>query len=359
VLSLALLIIHAGIKAKWAKNIPAPIIVVVFAMALGAYFQLDVDHNYTWWGHLFGIHPHKVLVDMPLNPLSGMSMPDWGMVASGAFWFSAISIALVQGIETLLTAAAVSEKVDPWRRPVDLSLDVAAIGGSTIISGAIGGTPMIAEIVRSKANAMVGAKTRWSNFFHGLFILIFVLCATPVIDRIPVAALAALLVITGYRLAAPAVFKHTFEIGGEQLFIFCVTILVTLATDLLIGVATGVVVKLLLHIYHGAPMNSLFKCNAEVENISPDQHVMKVKGAAIFSNYIPMKKIMDKLPRKANVTIDLSQCRLVDHTVMDRLAGYSAEYIREGGTFQVVGLDAHSAPSKHPLAMRRLLNATN
>ena len=175
IISLLVLIVHASIKHPMAKNVPAPIIVVAIAMGLGALFQLDAEHNYSFWGHLFSIHPSKVLVVIPNNPMNGICFPDWGKVSQGAFWLSAISIALVQGIETLLTAAAVSEKVDIFRRPVNLSRDVASVGAATIVSGAIGGLPMIAEIVRSKANVMVGAKTRWSNFFHGCFILAFAL----------------------------------------------------------------------------------------------------------------------------------------------------------------------------------------
>ena len=358
IISLLVLIVHASIKHPMAKNFPAPIIVVAIAMGLGALFQLDADHNYSFWGHLFRFMPSKVLVVIPNNPLNGITFPDWGKVSDGAFWLSAISIALVQGIETLLTAAAVSEKVDVFKRPVDLSRDVASVGAATIASGAIGGLPMIAEIVRSKANVMVGAKTRWSNFFHGCFMLAFVLLATDLIDHIPLAALAALLIITGYRLASPETFKHTHKIGGEQTIIFMTTIVVTLSSDLLIRVASGILVKLLIHVINGAPIGSLFKADVHTE-IQPDNsHKAVIKGAAVFSNYIPIKKALDKLPRQSTITVDLSGCRLVDHTVMDRLTSYKAEYERHGGTMNIVGLDSHNTPSGHPLGMRKLLSTS-
>ena len=251
-------------------------------MGLGALFQLDAEHNYSFWGHLFAIHPSKVLVVIPNNPLEGITFPDWSKVASGAFWFSAISIALVQGIETLLTAAAVSEKIDPYKRPVDLSRDVASVGLATVLSGSIGGIPMIAEIVRSSANVMVGAKTRWSNFFHGCFMLAFVVLASTLIDRIPLAALAALLIITGYRLTSPDVFKKTHAVGGEQTIIFVITVVTTLATDLLIGVGTGIVAKLIIHIINGAPIGSLFKANIKIENQTPNKYTVLVSGSAVF-----------------------------------------------------------------------------
>ena len=160
--------------------------------------------------------------------------------------------------------------------------------------------------------------------------------------------------ITGYRLASPAVFKKTHAIGSEQTIIFVITIVTTLATDLLIGVATGIVAKLLIHVYHGAPVTSLFKSDVEVKEAPPNHYTVIVKGSAVFSNYIPLKKQLDKLPRRATITVDLSQCKLVDHTVMDRLAGYTAEYEKVQGTFMVAGLDAHKGCSAHPLSIKRL-----
>ena len=352
VLSLILLILHTLSKNPIVKTVPAPIAVVVLAIALGAFFDVNHAHTYSFCSHPFPIDPQKCLVVIPNNPLEGIAHPDFGKIGTAAFWVSAISILLVQGIETLLSASAVADKLDPYRRPCNLSRDLSAVGLGSAISSLIGGLPMIAEIVRSTANVVNGAKTRWSNFFHGLFMLLFVILAAALIDRIPLSALAALLIVTGYKLSSPKVFKETHAIGGEQTIIFVTTIVATLATDLLIGVTIGIITKFLLHIYHGVPVSSLFKAPVTVEQ-KDAQYLVSVGDAAIFSNYISIKSKLDKIPKDKIITIDLSGTKLVDHTVMDRLHQYAEERKRAGGELVLVGLDDHQPRSTHPLSMRR------
>src|SRR5262249_42766851 len=330
VLSLILLILHTVSKSPIVKKVPAPIAVVVLAIALGAVFDVSHAHTYSFCSHPFQIDPQKCLVVIPNNPLEGIAHPDFGKIGTVAFWVSAISILLVQGIETLLSASAVADKLDPYRRPCNLSRDLSAVGLGSAISSLIGGLPMIAEIVRSTANVVNGAKTRWSNFFHGLFMLLFVILAAALIDRIPLSALAALLIVTGYKLSSPKVFKETHAIGGEQTIIFVTTIVATLATDLLIGVTIGIITKFLLHIYHRVPISSLFKAPVTVEE-KDGTYLVSVADAAIFSNYISIKGKLDKIPKGKVINVDLSATKLVDHTVMDRLHQYAEEQKRSGG----------------------------
>jgi MFS superfamily sulfate permease-like transporter len=247
------------------------------------------------------------------------------------------------------------DKLDPWKRTSDLSRDVAAVGTASAVSGMIGGLPMIAEIVRSTANVANGARTRWSNFFHGTFILIFMLLGAAVIDLIPQAALAALLIVVGYRLASPKEFKHTFEIGPEQLFLYCVTIFAVLATDLLVGVGTGIACKFVLHMINGAPLGpNLFiaKTNLECEG---DTYTMHVEGAAIFSNFLSLKRRLDKVPPGKTLIVDMSKVQLIDHSVMDHLTQYQKDYQKALGTMQIAGLQNHKPASKHALASRKLV----
>lgn len=352
---LGILIVHALIKNKTIKKIPGPIIVVAVSIALGFYFDLQHPHTYVMNGHQYNIDP-KFLVVLPASVLSGITQPNWSQIGTTTFWLCVMSITLVQGIETLLSCAAV-DKLDPYKRQADLSKDVAAVGLGSAISGMIGGLPMIAEIVRSSANVANGAKTRWSNFFHGTFMLIFVLVGAALVDQIPLAALAALLVFTGYRLAAPKVFFETHQIGAEQTLLFVVTILATLKTDLLIGVAAGIVCKFILHIIKGAELKNLFAVDAQVDQSAPDNYTVRIKSSAIFANYISLKRILDKLPHKKNITVDLSRSKLVDHSVMEHLDHYRREYDYEGGKFQIIGLETHSRASKHPLAAASLKKA--
>ncbi len=351
--SLALLVAHGLIKNKTIKKIPAPLAVVLVAVGLGCMFDLEHAHSYAIGGHSFALDPKKFLVVLPSNIAEGITHPDFSKVGTMAFWVAVVSITLVQGIETLLSAAAV-DRLDKFKRQSNLSRDMAAVGLGSTLSGMLGGLPMIAEIVRSSANVDNGARTRWSNFFHGACMLLFVALAASLIDKIPLAALAALLVFTGYRLASPRVFKETHEVGIEQTVIFVTTVVATLATDLLIGVSTGILTKLVLHIGRGAPITGLFKSDLTVSEKSPGLFFVEVHGAAIFSNYISMKRRLDKIPPGCEVVVDLSAARLVDHTVMDKLHHYAHDYATGGGSLDIVGLARHDSSSHHPLAARRL-----
>lgn len=358
VMSILILICLTFIKGGFIKKIPPPILVVLSACALGVFaFHITEQHTYTFMGHEYAVNPAKCLVQVPLNMASAFAAPDFTALKLKDFWLCVLSITLVQGIETVLSCAAV-DKLDPYKRHSNLSKDLSAVGLGSAISGMIGGLPMIAEIVRSTANIANGARTRWSNFFHGLFVFTCVLLAAAAINMIPMAALAALLVFTGYRLASPRVFKETHEVGWEQTVLFVSTIIVTLATDLLIGVASGVAVKFFLHIMRGVHPGQLFSAQVEVE-AQDDAVQVRIKQAAVFSNYLSLKKTLDKLPRDKKIIFDMSSCTFVDHTVMEHLQDFVRDHSASGmAGAEIVGLEFHVASSKHHAASRRLKTST-
>ena len=195
--------------------------------------------------------------------MGGINLPDFSEVFSLTSIKYIAMFALVGSLESILSAKAI-DILDPFKRKSDLNKDTLAVGIGNLVSGSIGGLPMISEIVRSSANINNGARTRWSNFFHGIFLLAFVALASDLIRMIPNSALAAMLIYTGYRLASPKEFKKTWNIGWDQLIIFVVTITVTLATDLLVGIFAGVAVQFILHFVSGARFQTLFKSNFEV-----------------------------------------------------------------------------------------------
>jgi MFS superfamily sulfate permease-like transporter len=259
--------------------------------------------------------------------------------------------ALVGSIESLLSAKAVNS-LDPERRNADLDKDLLATGAGNLAAGLLGGLPMISEIVRSSANIGYGAKSRLSNFFHGAFLLVFVAFAPGLIHRIPLAALAAMLVFTGVRLASPREFVHTFRIGKEQLVVFVATAVITIATDLLVGVAAGIAVEMFIHVLHGAPIRSLFRPDIE-ERVDGERLVLRVKQAAVFSNYLSIKRRLARHPGASVIDIDFSDTRLVDHTVMANLHDLKASLERKGRTLTLSGLEDHGPLSSHPLSARK------
>jgi MFS superfamily sulfate permease-like transporter len=246
------------------------------------------------------------------------------------------------------------DKLDPYQRHSNLNKDLTAVGVGNLVAGSIGGLPMIAEIVRSSANVNNGAKTSWANFFHGAFLLLFVVFFPRLIHSIPLAALASLLVFTGFRLASPREFANVMGIGKEQLFIFIVTIISVIATDLLIGVAIGILVKLFIHVLHGAKLSNLFKIYFTQTLQSDGSVLIKIQGAAVFSNFLSLKETLAAMEKGKKIIFECSGVTLIDHSVMEFFHEFQHDYESQGGTCELSGLDQHEAFSDHPLAARRL-----
>ena len=187
--------------------------------------------------------------------------------------------------------------------------DLFAVGAGNLIASLLGGLPMISEIVRSKANIDNGGKTRFANFWHAIFLLLCVAFIPTFLHLIPLAALAAMLVYTGFRLTHPTEFIHIYRIGREQLAIFITTMVMVVVTDLLVGVLIGVILKVSLHLANGVPLRSLFKPYLEVEDVSENTSLIRARDSAVFSNWIPFRRQIEQvgLVQQRNLVIDLFQ----------------------------------------------------
>lgn len=353
IISLLILFILPLIKNKWVKKVPAPLVVLLVAIPLGKWFGLEHDHTYLFLnGQEYTLGP-QFLVTLPENLFSAITFPDFSKLTGLVSLKYIVMFALVGSVESLLSTKAI-DTLDPYKRKADMNRDLIGVGFGNTLAGLIGGLPMISEIVRSSANINNGAKTAWSNFFHGLFLLIFVAFFPMLIHSIPLTALAAMLIFTGYRLASPKEFYHAYKIGTEQLLIFIITIVFTLATDLLIGIGIGVIVKLLLHFFHGLPPKYMFKPLFTVtRSQNENEFTVDVFHSAVFSNYIKLKKSLDSLPRGKKIIIDFSNANLVDHTVMENLHHYSRDYKNEGGSFELVGLEKMKSLSSHEFSTKK------
>jgi len=327
-------------KHKLFQMIPPPMFVLFFAVPLGLYF---------------GLGKHS-LVDVPDNMFAAITHPDFSGLKTIKGWKWVIMFALIGSIESLLSAKAI-DIIDPWKRKTNLNKDLFAIGVGNTICAFVGGLPMISEIVRSKANIDNGARTRYADMFHGLFLLIFVASIPFLLCKIPLAALAAMLVYTGFQLTAPREYIHTYKIGFEQLIIFVTTVVAVLATDLVIGIAVGIGAKFVIHIINGVPLRSLFRPYLNVQKKDDNTVIIIPKYSAVFSNWLSFRKqlVHAGIDQKKNVILDMSNTKLVDHTVMEKLHEVERDFKEKGLSMEIVGFDNHKRMSNHTLAARKLV----
>jgi MFS superfamily sulfate permease-like transporter len=241
--------------------------------------------------------------------------------------------------------------MDPEKRPSNLNRDLLAVGVANLGSALIGGLPMISEIVRSKANVDAGATSRWANFFHGLFLLGFVVFLPGLLREIPLAALAAMLVYTGARLASPSEILHAKQVGYDQLLLFFVTAITVLTVDLLVGVAVGIALKLIIHRVRGASMSALFRTRIEQRRAGEELRLI-LHGAAAFPSLLKLRRVLTGLDAETHrVVVDLSDVVLVDHTFSSRLHAMADEWPH--ATLQIIGTEGLAPVSAHAHATRR------
>ncbi|MDX2191394.1 MAG: SulP family inorganic anion transporter [Bacteroidota bacterium] len=354
---LAILFLKPLIKHPIIKIIPGPLFVLMFAIPMGMFFDFQHPHDFQLIGLDYHVDPLQLMVSLPKSFLSGITFPDFSQVFSAVSIKYIIMFALVGSIESLLSAKAI-DAIDPYRRQSNMDKDLFAVGVGNVICGFIGGLPMISEIVRSSANINNGGKTRWANFFHGAFLLGFVVLAAGLIQMIPNAALAAMLIFTGYNLAAPKEFIKVSKIGPEQLLYFVVTIIVTLSTDLLVGVFFGIGVKIFTAIMYGVPLKSIFRAKPEITKEN-DNYFVKIKDPGLFTNVIPFKNMVKQFPKNSKVTLDFEHSPLVDYTFQENLHKIEEEFFKNGGHFEVKGFDRHHFFSEHPQAIRLKIRNPN
>lgn len=352
-LSLLILFGKPLIKNKWVRMFPSPLLVLLVTVPLGMYLDLSHEHTYNLFGHTYHLG-EACLVNVPGNLFEAITFPDFSALQQPAAWKWVLMFSLIGSLESLLSAKAI-DMLDPWKRKTNFNRDLVAVGVANTAAAMIGGLPMISEIVRSKANIDNGARTRYADLWHGVFLLSFVALLPMLIHHIPLAALAAMLVYTGFRLGSPKEFFNVYKIGREQLLIFATTVVAVLATDLLVGIAIGIGVKFVIHVLNGVPMRSLFKPYLDVEARGDNTVVITARESAVFTNWIPFKRQIEQLGlvQQNNVVLDLSDTRIVDHSVMERLHEMELDFEQAGLQLEVLGLDSHQQTSAHPLSMRK------
>ncbi|NNF36156.1 MAG: SulP family inorganic anion transporter [Saprospiraceae bacterium] len=350
-----ILIVVPKIQSRLFHYFPASLWVLVVSVIAAYLFNFFEAHTIEFGGRSYEIGPHQ-LISIPENLWDAIMYPDFSRINDYRFWMAVISITLIASIQTLAMAKAV-DKLDPYKRKSDLNKDLMGVGIATAASGAIGGLPIITVIVRSSVNVSNNAKTKWSNFYHGALIILFVFLLAPVIQKIPMAALASILVYIGFRLASPSTFRKIYDMGIEQLIFMVVTIVITLYSDLLWGIIGGTLFTLLVHILLSRmPIGLFFKesfaSKTQLSQTSNGDYKLQVEGIASFLKIPMVVKLTNNMVSARVVNIDLSKTRLVGLTFMEHLLDFMKMYEGGGGQVEITGLDAHVSSSINKRALK-------
>ncbi|TGM91955.1 SulP family inorganic anion transporter [Leptospira levettii] len=325
------------IQNPFFKKLPAPLVAVLVGIILGFIFELADEHSYTLLNQTYQIGPEK-LVNLPNHIYESLSFPNFSRWKEGNFWVMVVTIALIASIESLLTATAV-DNTDPYRRKSNMDQELVAKGIGNFFLGWIGGLPIIAEVVRSSANIENGAKTRWSNFFHGLFLLLFILLLPGLIHRIPLASLAGILIMVGLKLASPHVFKETYKKGWDQIVIFLVTVVVTIVEDLLVGVLCGIITAILIQMYFGVKLRYIFIADIKIES-NNKRHTLYVRHALLFSNMISLKLLLRKISFGERIDVKFDEnVKMIGFSAIEFLQSFKRDYEERGGQVNLIGFE--------------------
>ena len=325
---LSLLVLIYWPRIKKLSMIPAPVIVVAIGILLSFLFQstsfaLSADH----------------LVTIPVvNSFSEFTalfaMPDFSQIANQNVWTVAFTIAVVASIETLLCIEAV-DKIDPLKRVSPTNRELVAQGIGNIASGMVGGLPMTSVIVRSSVNVNAGGRTKMSAITHGTWLLLSVLFIPLLLNQIPLACLAAILLVTGYKLARLELFKKMWHHGKDQFIPFVVTILAVVFTDLLKGVAIGMIVGI-FYILRNNLRNPYFY---QIER-NGDKKVITIKLAqeVSFLNKAAIQYTLNNLPAESDVVIDGTESRFIDKDVLEIIDNFKHNAYSKASIVKLVNI---------------------
>jgi MFS superfamily sulfate permease-like transporter len=310
VLSLIILIVLQQPRAKKLKILPAPLIVVVAGVLTSLLLNTISSHNSL---------TQTQLVNIPLKIFANISFPDFSKLFSSVeIWKDGVIIGLLASLETLLCIEAI-DKLDKRNRITPVNRELIAQGIGNMTCGILGALPITAVVVRGAANVDAGARTKLSAFTHGLFLLMAVMFLPFLLNKIPYASLSAILLITGYNLSKPKLFRNMWSLGWKQFIPFILTILIILTTDLLIGVSIG----LLISIYFIVRNNFKAEYNiVKTIHNGMETEYIKLNTNVTFLNKVKLREALDEVPEGSVLTIDGSECNFIDYDILEIISEY-------------------------------------
>ncbi|WP_179021274.1 SulP family inorganic anion transporter [Winogradskyella forsetii] len=317
-ISLGILLLWSNVLSKKGKIfeiIQGPLVAVV----VGIIFYVVTQSNDT----LAIAESHLVSVPVPddFDSFIGQfNFPNFAVITNPEVWIVGFTIALVASLETLLCVEA-TDKLDPDKNVTPTNRELLAQGTGNIISGLIGGLPITQVIVRSSANIQSGGKTKMSAIIHGFLLLISVILIPTLLNKIPLSVLAAILLIVGYKLAKPALFKKMYKLGWKQSVPFFVTVVGIVFTDLLVGIGLGLAVGIVV-ILIKSYQNSHF---LHIQDKSNGKHKIKMELAeeVTFFNKGAILKELDSLPRDTYLEFDVTKTRYLDYDIVEILDDFA------------------------------------
>jgi MFS superfamily sulfate permease-like transporter len=302
-------------RNKYLKLIPGALVAVILAIVLNYLFINYMPELAVVSSHLVNLPQISSFNDLN-NELQFL---DLNQLTNPAIYLVAFTIAIVASLETLLSIEA-TDKLDPHKRRSNTNRELKAQGVGNMVAGLLGGLPMTAVIVRSTTNIAAGGQTKVSAFVHGIFLMLSVFLLANLMNQIPLSALAAVLLVVGFKLTRPALYKSQFKLGHEQFIPFIVTVLAILFTDLLIGICVGLAVGVFYilkanykspYFYHKEEHK-----DKEIIRIKLSEHVSFLNKASIILT-------LDHLPSNSHVIIDGENSAFIDYDVLEAIQEFS------------------------------------
>ncbi len=302
---------NKSVKAnKYLKLIPSPLVVVIVGILINEYYlsmyptlALDV----------------KQMVALPVAKdaasfVSFLTFPDFNFLKNTDVWVTGFTLAIVASLETMLGIEAV-DKLDPLKRVTPTNRELKAQGVGNIVSGMLGGLPLTSVVVRSSANVSAGGKSKLSTILHGFFLLLFVLFIPNLLNKIPLSALAAVLIFTGYKLVKISLFKEFYQKGWDQFIPFVATILAILFTDLLFGIIIGILVGLFYMV------RSNFRSALLIVQ-DKNNFLIRLRKDVSFLNKPNVKNKLETIPANAFLLIDISRAEFIDKDIIEEINNF-------------------------------------
>lgn len=334
-ISLLLLVLLQHPIAKKLKVIPAPLVVVI----VGIILNIVLSGN----GSALSLKESQ-LVHIPSDIFASMVFPDFSkLFANTDIWKDGLIIGLLATLETLLCIEAV-DKLDVHNRITPVNRELIAQGIGNMTCGLFGAIPLTAVVVRGAANVDAGARSKLSAFTHGLFLLLAVATIPFILNKIPYASLAAILLITGFNLTKPKLYRNMWSLGTKQFVPFLITIVVILSTDLLIGVSIG----LLISIYFIIQNN--FRADYKITDISQGKtkgYNIKLNTNVTFLNKVKLRDALDDIPENSVLVIDGSESKFIDYDILEIISEFHNKAIDKGIEVLLKGIEKVNVTAVH------------